>query len=415
MPKHAKDISDWDKTFTQRWQAALKREFGTGNVAAHRLSQAGINPSTVKAWLSKGGHPTIANLCLVARAARDPTAFIVEVCGDEPWARELGVTLQRRRLEDAEVALSICQAGGGEDPVQVIRALAGTSRQYRFVTDTGTVTQPLVSPEDGVRRMLGMTVIDQPVTEYVIRDLGWIIIEEAADQPLVVHCHAIMVSDHACDSLMSWLDQNVPRLGVVMRVFITGWASFCCANLWQVWAELTRIKQMRAFSLEAGRDDVDGAANANTVRSERRNLQEAPAGGAQFYTIWEQTGGIVDDATIQNIADTSLFDLAGIYGMQDQQFRVGFVGPHQRIPVGVTRKTLIGRNLLEVNASQGLGAMITAHFALAAHERTPLVHRIRLPGSWSYRRVSFPIFDHSGRKIIAVIGFTDARATGNGA
>lgn len=408
MPNTEKDIPDWDKVFTDRWRAAIKREFGSGNVAAHRLAGAGVNPATVKAWITKGGRPTIANLCLVARAARDPSAFIVEVCGDEPWARELAVALQRRRLGDAELALTVSEARLDGDPLQVLRALAGPRRHYRFVTDTGAITQPLASPEEGARRMLGMVVPVHPTADHILRDMGWIMIEEAAEQPLVIHCHGIMVSDQACRGVMAWLEQNVPVLGAVVRVFVTDWVSLPCANLYQVGAELARIRDMRDFSLDLARGGRDGPGAGHRPHAERRNLTEAPAAGAHFYSIWEQAGGVVDDAMLQNLTSASLFDLSGLYGMRDSRFRVGFVGPYLRLPAGLTRERITGHDVLEIQASQGFGAMFAAHFALAAYERAPVVHRVYLPGQPAYRRVSFPIFGHRDRKVLAVIGFSDA-------
>ncbi|MBB4285824.1 hypothetical protein [Roseospira goensis] len=410
MPDPGKDISDWDKTFTARWQAALKREFGTGNVAAHKLSACGLNPATVKSWIRKGGHPTIANLCLVARAAEDPSAFIVDVCGDEPWARELGVALQRRRMGSAEMALAVCRAGLADTPTEVLRVMAGPVRSYRYVTDEGTVTQSLDCPEEGARVMLGMKVTEGATADYVMRNMGWILLEEAADQPAVVHCYGLWVADAACNALVDLLEQEMPRQGAELRVFITDWVAMPCATLYQLAAELQRVRQMRRHAVDDARVGL-APEPAGTPTSERRALMEAPPSGGAFLRLWEQTGGVIDAALIHRIESSDLFDLGGVYGIQDHHFRVAYVGPKLRLPVGVTRERVTGLDVLEVQASRGYGAMLAAHFALAAHERAPVVHLVRVTSQRSYRRVSFPVFDHRGRKVVAVIGFSDARNT----
>jgi len=408
------DIPDWDKTFIARWQAAIKREFGSGTTASHKLSTVGINPTTVKAWFNKGGRPTVANLCLVARAARDPSSFMVEVFGDEPWARELGVALQRRRLSCAELAFAACQVSSGDDPKEVILALSGPVRRYRYVTDIGVTTAPERCPDEAAGRALGAAAnsIEEPVSEHVMHDRGWILIEDGEDSAPIIRCNAISVSDAACDALLSTLENEALRSGAILRVFITDWVNFPCANLYQILSELARIREIRRH---IGDSDVDagddGAPSRLTTGSSRLRLSDAPPSGAAFLRVWQETGGIIDTDLIHRIEQSNLFELGGIFGVQDHQFRVGFVGPKLRLPVGLTREKITGHDLLEIQPSSGFGTMVASHFALAARERSPVVHLVRVTRQRSYRRVSFPIFDHRGRKVVAIIGFSDARNT----
>jgi len=408
------DIPDWDKTFIARWQAAIKREFGSGAIASHKLSTVGINPTTVKAWLNKGGRPTVANLCLVARAAHDPSSFMVEVFGDEPWARELGVALQRRRLSDAELAFAACQASGGDDPKEVILALSGPVRRYRYVTDKGLMTAPDRDPDEAAIHALGTEAgdIEKPVSEHVIHDRGWILIEDGEDGAPIIRCNAISVSHEACDVLLTTLENEALRSGAVLRVFITDWVNFPCATLYQITAELSRIREIRRHVGDSDvKADDGGSPSPATAGSSRLRLSDAPPSGAAFLRVWQETGGIVDADLIHKIEQMNLFELGGIFGVQDHQFRVGFVGPKLRLPVGLTRERITGLDLLEIQPSKGFGAMVASHFALAARERLPVVHLVRVTRQRSYRRVSFPIFDHRGRKVVAIIGFSDARNT----
>jgi len=405
-----KDIPNWDKTFIARWQAAIKREFGLGAVAAHRLSAVGINPTTVKAWFNKGGRPTVANLCLVARAASDPSAFIVEVCGDEPWARELGVALQRRRLKDAEVALAACQGSDRGSPVDIIQALAGPQRRYRYITDTGVVTPPESSPERAAARLMGgaRETWRGSAAEHAMARLGWILIEDGGEVPCIVRCHAVAVSDAACQALIDVMEADLPRHGCLLRVFMIDWVDFPCATLFQLGSELARVREVRGYVTG---DMAVLQGSADRAQAERRSLSEVPRSGAEFAKLWTETGGVVDAGMIQRLQDARLFDLGGIFGIQDQQFRVGFVGHKLRMPTGMTRERMIGHNLLEIQPSRGFGAMVASHFTLAAYERAPVVHLVRVTSRRSYRRVSFPIFDPRGRKVVAIIGFSDARIT----
>ncbi|MQX37524.1 hypothetical protein [Roseospira navarrensis] len=409
------DIPDWDKTFTARWQAAIKREFGSGNVAAHKLSREGINPTTVKSWFKNGGRPTVANLCLVARAARDPSAFMVEVCGDEPWARELGVAVQRRRLASAELSFMAARAPVQTDPGVVIRALTGPVRRYRLVTETGQVSPSADCPEEAALSFVDLdSALRTPAVDHVLRTRGWVLIEEedGDDQPLIVRCDALSVAAGACEALIDVLERELPRAGAVLRVFITDWVDFPCANLYQLATELERIRQIQAFCSAAD------AGASQTVRfdgmspgSERRSLDEIPQSGRAFMRIWKESGGIVDSDLIQRVEQSALFDMGGVFGVQDQRFRVAYVGPKLRLPVGMTRERITGHDLLEIQPSSGFGAMVASHYALAARERAPVVHLVRVTRQRSYRRVSYPIFDPRGRKVVAIIGFSDARNT----
>lgn len=424
MSTFEKDISDWDKTFIGRWQAAIKREFGSGGVAAHKLAGAGVNPTTVKSWITKGGRPTIANLCLVARASRDPSAFIVEVCGDEPWARELGVALQRRRLCDAELALNMSSAAADQDAVGVLNALAGPRRRYRFATDAGDLTSAFPCPDTAVRHLCGGAVAETAATaaDHIMRTQGWILVEEADTHPLIVRCHALAVSERACETLMDWLGTALPRQGFLLRVFITDWVDMPCATLFQFGAELDRVRDLRDHGRDIaaprggpsadhrkGNGATQGAMDFRP-HAERVSMAETPDAGLAFQAVWDLTGGIVDNELMHNIRHSSLFEMGGVYGVQDQHFRVGYVGQRLRLPEGMTRERILGHNILEIQASRGFGTMIAAHFGLAAAERQPVVHRVHVASQRSYHRVSFPVFDHGGRRVVAVVGLSDARA-----
>lgn len=408
-----KDISDWDKTFTARWQAAIRREFGSGGAAAYKLSEAGINPATLKAWFNKGGRPTVANLCLVARAARDPSAFIVEVCGDEPWARELGVSLQRRRLKDAEVAVEACHVANRGTPVDVIRALSGPMRRYRYVTDTGVMTPAETCPDQAALRMVGLRKsFEGTASDYVMARLGWILVEDGGDAPVVIQCHAMSVSDTACQALIAAMEAEVPRHGAVLRVLMIDWVEFPCATVFQLHFELARTREVRGYlNGDSLAPSSTAAAAGDRVASERRGLAEVPPSGAEFARLWAETGGVVGPDMIHRLQGSRMFDLGGIFGVEDHQFRVGYVGPKLRMPAGMTRERMIGHNLLEIQASRGFGAMVASHYTLAAYERSPVVHLVRVTSRRSYRRVSFPIFEPRARKVVAIIGFSDARIT----
>ncbi|KAA5605773.1 hypothetical protein F1188_09135 [Roseospira marina] len=356
----------------------------------------------------------MANLCLVARAASDPAAFMVEVFGDEPWARELGVAVQRRRLSEAELALFASRSEGvRRDPVDVLRSLTGPVRRFRYATDGGVVTAPHPCPEEAALRLLGIPEgMNQPASEHAMRDLGWILIEDGDHAPLMIHCNAVAVSDGACESLMAWLDREMPSGGATLRVFITDWVDFHCSTRYQILSELNRVREIRHHITQADRAiDRSGDSARNVTVSERLGLSEAPASGAAFLSIWREAGGIVDSELIHRVIQASLFELGGVFGVKDHQFRVEFVGAKLRLPQGMTRDQIMGHDLLEIQPSRGFGTMVASHFALAAHERAPVVHFVRVAGRRPYRRVSFPIFDRWGRKVVAIIGFSDARNT----
>lgn len=503
MTEPRKDISEWDKRFSARWREAFVREFGIGKVAAQQLADLDIHPTTIKSWTSKGGRPTVANLCLVARKARDPSAFIAEVCADELWARELAVAVQRRRLGDAEAALAACRAeGDGNDPVGVIRQFAGPPRAVWLIDDQGHMRLVTKGPEAEAQRIQGAWNGEGSALDTLLRDRGWVMVEQDEDQPPVIQCHAVSGSARAFDVLMAWLEQTHPTQGFILRVFIIDWVDIPCASLYQLQGELDRLQHMKALvaadrwrtggplvgteegnatdavsgespaapsparvdgdspdvpvspedpapSSGVAADDAsldiherlddflptiigdaefrrqlspwprwrlaavarDQNANQPAPTSERIVLDEAPHEGHDFWNLWRECGGVVGNDMIQNLKHSRLFDLVGIYGVLDHQFRVGFVGPQLRLPVGMTREKVTGHDILEIQAPRGYGLLIASHFALAAHERVPVVHRIRVTHRRSYRRVSFPIFDHRGRRVVAIIGFSDARIT----
>lgn len=496
-------MSEWDKRFAVRWREAFIREFGTGKVAAQQLSDLGIHPTTIKTWTSKGGRPTVANLCLVARKARDPSAFIAEICADELWARELAVAVQRRRLGDAEAALAACRTQGDQDPLGVIRRFVGPARAIWLLDDQGRMTLATQGPDAEAQRILGGDWDGEGTAlDSLLRNRGWVLIEQDEDQPPVIHCHAVSASARAFDALMTWLEQEPRTQGMVLRVFIIDWVDVPCSSLYQLQGELDRVQHMQAaiardrWAADATMESGDGSCpdSASTqapsavidpegdpgldprikdgvvedgVAGDRRNdgsglvasqelvpltggglslttptrvlsslprwrvaafpedrdgglpgpdserlsLEDAPRDGHAFWTLWRQCGGIVGGEMIHNLETSRMFDLVGIYGVLDQQFRVGFVGTRLRLPVGMTREKITGHDILEIQAPSGYGPLIASNFALAAHERIPVVHRIRVTSRRSYRRVSFPIFDHRGRRVVAIIGFSDARIT----
>lgn len=412
MADKAKDTSDWDRAFAVRWRDAIKREFGTGNVAAHRLAQAGLNPATVKAWTSKGGCPTMANLCLVARAARDPSAFIVEVCGDEPWAQELAVGLQRRRLDEAEKALAITQASHGSDALGVLRQLAGPRRSYWYATDARTLTAPQPCADAAARPVV---VACPPgagsLADCALRQQGWILIEASDDRPLIATLNVLSVTDGAIDAVLDWLRAEPPRAGLLLRMFLTDWVDAPCATLVQIEAELQRVRILRDHADRATADDPAPSDEpyANGPTSEQRPLDEAPQAGSVFHTVWARTGGVVDAELLHNLRETALFDMCGVYAVWDGRFRVSYVGPSLRLPHGVQHDRVIGQDVLDIQGDRGFGPMIAAHFAKAAEDCQPLVHKVQMAPQRDYRRISFPMFGPNGRTVVGVIGFSDAR------
>jgi hypothetical protein len=414
MPSDDKAIPLWDKTFIDRWRNAIKREFGSGKVAAHRLAAAGLNPTTVQSWLTRGGRPTIANLCLVARAARDPSSFMVEVCGDEPWALELGVAVQRRRLRSAEDLLRR-RADAIDGPSGVLRGLAGPGTSYRFVTDSGVMTQPAACPEQIAHALLGPdeTWSDRrasplgsglgPLVETVLAALGWILLEQAEGQPLVIRCHAVRVSDRATAMLSRWLEQAPTPGGVVVCSFLAGWVEMPCASSYQVAAELARLRRVRDYA--QGRHDGGAAA----IRAERLALSDAPPEATAIHRLWSEAGGILDPAFMGALDQQSGVETCGIYGVRDGRFEVTYLGSRLRMPDGLTRETALGRDLLDIQPERGFGAMVAAHSSVCAHERRPIVHRVQPAPGRDYRRLALPLFDPSGRRVVAVMGVSDAR------
>jgi hypothetical protein len=242
--------------------------------------------------------------------------------------------------------------------------------------------------------------------------LGWIQVEDGGDAPVVVRCHAMSVSDGACAAVLDALEGEGSRNGALLRVFLIDWVDFPCATLYQLRSELSRVREVRCH-LTGERPAVQGSDSlpGDRIEAERRSQAEQPPSGYEFATLWAETGGVIEPDVVQRLQDARMFDLGAIYGVQDQEFRVGYVGESLRMPTGVTRDRVIGHNLLDIQPSRGFGMMVASHFTLAAYERSPVVHLVRVTSRRSYRRVSFPIFEPRARKVVAIIGFSDARNT----
>ncbi len=426
MPRDDKAIPDWDKTFIDRWRKAITREFGSGKVAAHRLAQVGLKPATVKAWLAnQGGRPTIANLCLVARAARDPSSFMVEVCGEEPWALELGVAVQRRRLRSAKTALDRWVHSDTQNAGAALRALTGPPRGYWFITDNGVMTNRVSCPEQAATALLDADLNGRArrspalaaglgeAVDTALSDLGWILIEETADDPLIVRCHAIRVSDRAGAALARWLQQDWPQQersarGVVVRTFLTGWVDLPCATAYQVSAELDRLRMVRAHARARGGASSSGDVGAGGLMSERLALEQAPAEARDLHRIWSETGGILDERLLTAMDSQRGLETACICGVRGSRLAVSYVGPRLRLPEGLTRERALGMDLLEIHPERGFGAMVAAHYAVCAHERRPIVHHVSVNRQRDYRRIALPLFNPSGRSIVGVRGESKA-------